>query len=113
MFVFGFPQEEKEKKANMLNCVLGELPLKFLGIPISDQHLAMGAFGFLSQKMVIRLDPWKGKFLTNGRRQILINSCLSSISVGVMIPGCLKASIRQQAERSTIHELAKAQTTEA
>jgi hypothetical protein len=36
--------------ANMLNCVLGELPMKYLGIPISDQHLAMGAFRFLSQK---------------------------------------------------------------
>lgn len=28
--------------ANMLNCALGELPMEYLGIPVSDQHLAMG-----------------------------------------------------------------------
>jgi hypothetical protein len=31
VFVFGVPQAEKERMANMLNCVLGELPLKYLG----------------------------------------------------------------------------------
>jgi hypothetical protein len=43
VFVIGVPQGE-ERLANMLNCVLGELPLKYLGIPISDSHLSMGAF---------------------------------------------------------------------
>lgn len=53
--------------ANMLNCVLGELPMKYLGIPISEHHLAMGAFSFLPQKMLTRLDPWKGKIFNLGR----------------------------------------------
>jgi len=44
IFVFGVSQGERERLANMLNCVLGELPLKYLGIPISDRHLSMGAF---------------------------------------------------------------------
>jgi len=43
----GVSQVEKEELANMLNCVLGDLPLKYLGIPISDHHLTMGAFSFL------------------------------------------------------------------
>jgi len=34
VFVFGAQQEEKERMANMLNCKLGELPLKYLGIPV-------------------------------------------------------------------------------
>ena len=40
----------------------------FLGIPISDHYLAMGAFSFLPQKMMTKLDPRKGKFLTSGGR---------------------------------------------
>lgn len=50
VFVFGESQVDKERKANMLNCVLGELPLKYLGIPISDRYLNMGAFPLLSRK---------------------------------------------------------------
>jgi hypothetical protein len=38
---------------------------------------------------------------------------ISIIIVGVITPGCLKASISQQATRPTMHQLAKAQTTEA
>lgn len=44
VYVFGVQQGDKELMANMLNCVLGELPLKYLGIPVCDKHLAMGAF---------------------------------------------------------------------
>jgi hypothetical protein len=33
VFIFGVPQAEKERMANMLNYVLGELPWKYLGIP--------------------------------------------------------------------------------
>uniref|UniRef100_K3XP59 Uncharacterized protein n=1 Tax=Setaria italica TaxID=4555 RepID=K3XP59_SETIT len=53
--------------ANMLNCKLGTLPMKYLGIPISDYHLiGMAAFASIFEKMRKRLDPWKGKNLTSG-----------------------------------------------
>lgn len=79
VFIFGESQGEKERLANMLNCVLGDFPMRYLGVPISCKHLNMGAFGSIKQKMISRLDPWKGRFLTSGGRQILTNSCLSSI----------------------------------
>jgi len=47
VYGFGVSRVEKEEMANMLNCVLGDLPLKYLGILISDHHLTMGAFSFL------------------------------------------------------------------
>lgn len=81
MFVFGGSQLEKEAKANMLNCALGNLPLNYLGIPISDSHLGMGAFSPIIQKIINRLDP---KHITSGGRQILTNSCLSSIPIYFM-----------------------------
>jgi len=57
VFAFGVPQREKEVMANMLNCVLGDFPMKYLGIPISYKHLSMVAFSPMIQKMVKRLDP--------------------------------------------------------
>ena len=52
--------------ANMLNCVIREMPMRYLGIPVSYKHLTIGAFSFLTQKLYKRLDPWKGKHLTSG-----------------------------------------------
>jgi hypothetical protein len=84
VILFGFNQEDKERKANMLNCRLGELPIKYLGIPISNTVLGMGAFQGVLNKMIKRLDPWKGKHMTSGGRLILTNSCLSSLPMYVM-----------------------------
>jgi hypothetical protein len=79
VYVFVYQQQDKEIMANMLNYVLGEFPVKYLGIPVSDHHLGMGALSPILQKMIKRLDSWKGKHITFGGRQIITNSCLSSI----------------------------------
>jgi hypothetical protein len=84
VILFGYSQEEKERKANMLNCRLGELPMKYLGIPVSDSVLGMGAFQGILNKMIKRLDPWKGKYMTSGGKLILTNTCLSSLPMYVM-----------------------------
>jgi hypothetical protein len=68
----------------MLNCKLGELPIKYLGIPMSDKVLGIGAFQGLSTRMTKRLDPWKGKFMTSSGKLILTNSCLSNLPMYVM-----------------------------
>jgi hypothetical protein len=66
VFIFGVSQLEKEEMANMMNCVLGNFPMKYLGVPISYKHLNMSAFSPMTQKKVKRLDPWKGKLMTSG-----------------------------------------------
>jgi len=81
---FGFTQAEKERKANMMNCKLGELPVKYLGIPVSDRMLGIGAFQGLSCRMMKRLDPWKGKFMSSGGKLILTNSCLTNLPMYTM-----------------------------
>jgi len=58
----------------MLNCALGELPLKYLGIPISDNHLNMGAFLPVTQNVVKRLNLGKEHTLhLGGDKFLLIN----------------------------------------
>lgn len=63
VLVFGFPQSEKERLANMLNYAFEELPMKYLGIPISDHHLSMVQWGpllLLLRKCIKGWIPGKG-----------------------------------------------------
>jgi hypothetical protein len=62
--------------------------MKYLGVPISYKHLNMAAFNLMTQKMVKRLDPWKGKLVSYGGRHTLTNSCLSSIPLYCMVFIC-------------------------
>jgi hypothetical protein len=49
----------------MLNYALGVMPMKYLGILVSNKHLNISVFSFLTQKLHKRLDPWRGKHLTS------------------------------------------------
>jgi hypothetical protein len=69
---------------NMLNCALGSLPLKYLGIPLSNDRLKASTFGHILEKKKKRLDPWKGKNMSSGGRLIVTNTCLSSLSMYAM-----------------------------
>jgi hypothetical protein len=63
-FIFGF--EDKTRIANMLNCQLGVLPIKYLGINISDAKMGKVAFTELVEKIRKRIPPWKGKNSSSG-----------------------------------------------
>ena len=68
----------------MLNCKLGCLPMKYLGLPISDNRLGSLAFLGLKEKMVRKLDPWKVKHLSSGGKLVLTNACLTSLPIYTM-----------------------------
>ena len=68
----------------MLNCRLGEWPMKFLGLPLSEHRVGARSFAGIVDKMSKRLDPWKGRNLSSGGRLVLTNSCLSSLPMYTM-----------------------------
>lgn len=82
--IFGVDEEERQLLANMLNCKKGQVPMKYLGFPISDRALGPGAFKNIVEKMRKKLQPWKGKHLSYGGRLILTNSTLSSMPIYMM-----------------------------
>uniref|UniRef100_A0A0A8ZKW2 Uncharacterized protein n=1 Tax=Arundo donax TaxID=35708 RepID=A0A0A8ZKW2_ARUDO len=43
--------------ANMLNCRLGTFPMKYLGIPISENRLGITTFEDLLAKLRKKLEP--------------------------------------------------------
>ena len=66
VFTFGLHDDEAENIANMLNCRVGQMPMRYLGLPISASHLGVGSFKPMVDKMRKKLQPWKGKLLSSG-----------------------------------------------
>jgi hypothetical protein len=68
----------------MLNCKLRRLPIKYLGVPLSDRKIKSEDMSWLSNKIAKRIPPWKGKQMSSGARLILTSNCLSSLPTYVM-----------------------------
>jgi hypothetical protein len=68
--------------SDMINCAIGKWPLKYLGVPVSGFKLHVVDWRKLDEKVLKRLDGWKG--LSIDGRTTLINSCLSSIPLYCM-----------------------------
>lgn len=81
---FGYGVEQQEDIANALNCKVGQLPMTYLGFPISDRPLGVNAFKSITDKMRKKLHPRKGKNLTSGGRLILSNSSLNNMPIYYM-----------------------------
>ena len=45
LVAFGISGEDAQEIANMLNCKMGHMPMKYLGFPINAKHLGMGLLG--------------------------------------------------------------------
>jgi hypothetical protein len=82
--VSGLEEGAKQRVANLLNCKLGKFPIKYLGLPMSDCPLSVAEWGFLTEKVGHRVDPWQGLFLASAGRLELTNSCLSSLPTFAM-----------------------------
>jgi mannosylglycoprotein endo-beta-mannosidase len=70
--------------AEMMNCTTGHWPIKYLGVPVSRARLHVKDWIYLDEKVLKRLDGWKGGSLSYGGKLILINACLSSIPTYAM-----------------------------
>lgn len=68
----------------MLNCQQGEMPIVYLGLPISTEKVRKRELFFIGQKMEKRLGTWLGGYVSYGGKEILINSCMSSIPLYAM-----------------------------
>jgi hypothetical protein len=58
-YCFGMNGSDSWRIANMLNCSRGSLPMKYLGIPLSDTKLGMCVFADLVRKVAKRVPRGK------------------------------------------------------
>ncbi|GKV10561.1 hypothetical protein SLEP1_g21905 [Rubroshorea leprosula] len=77
-------EEWLSRAAAILNCKLGVLPFKYLGVPIGDNPRRSKIWQPLVENFKKKLSQWKGRFVSMGGRITLINVVLSSLPVFLM-----------------------------
>jgi hypothetical protein len=84
VFTVGLSEQESQSVANAFNCNLGEFPMKYLGLPLSNKRLCKADLSDSPEKIEKRLHTWKGGHLSSRGKSILINSSLTSIPMYTM-----------------------------
>jgi hypothetical protein len=56
--VLGRDLREQTRVANLLNCRLGQFPINYLGLPVSNKRLRVSDWDTLTGKVGHRVDPW-------------------------------------------------------
>lgn len=67
-----------------LKCQVGELPSKYLGLPLGGKCHRLGLWDPVLQKMEQKLAAWKGKVLSTGGRVTLVKSALANLPLYYM-----------------------------
>ncbi|KAL4626758.1 hypothetical protein ACB092_05G120500 [Castanea dentata] len=65
--------------ANVLQCRVGKLPMKYLGMPLGSSFKSPLIWNPILEKMEKRLSGWKRLYLSKGGRLMLIKSTLSCL----------------------------------
>lgn len=67
--------------AQLFGCPIGELPIKYLGVPLHFKKLTREDIQPLIDKMLKRMAGWRGNLLSYVAKLILVKSCLASIPI--------------------------------
>ena len=65
--------------ANILQCRVGSLPMKYLGMPLGTSFKTTSIWNPILEKMKKKLSRWKRLYLSKGGRLMLLKSTLSSL----------------------------------
>jgi hypothetical protein len=84
VMVVGETKEESARIANCFNCKEGELPMMYLGIPVTTEKFYTADSMYVGLKVEKRLPAWQGLLLSLGGKSILIESSLSSLPIYTM-----------------------------
>ena len=79
LFCFGKAKDLQNEYCEIFGCGVGELPFKYLGIPIHYRRLLNKEWKIIEDRFEKKLGCWAGKMLSYGDRLVLINSVLTSL----------------------------------
>jgi hypothetical protein len=84
LFGFGETKDRIADYVEMFGCKEGEMPFRYLGIPMSSRKLLNKDWSVVEERFQKKLSSWKGKLLLSGGRLVLINLVLSSFPMFLM-----------------------------
>lgn len=70
--------------SHLFACPIGNLPIKYLGVPLHYENLSRDDIQPLVDKMLKKIASWRGKLLSNAAKVVLIRACLTSIPIYLM-----------------------------
>jgi hypothetical protein len=79
IFCFGNAKEIDYLYADIFTCPIGNLPMKYLGVPIDNKKINKSLWVPMIEKLEKRLVGWQGRSLSLGGRLTLLNSCISNV----------------------------------
>jgi len=84
LFCYGEAKEHMEQYSQIFRCEIGNLPFRYLGIPMNHKRLNNKDWKMVEDRFQKKLSSWKGKLLSYGGSLVLINSVLSSLAMFMM-----------------------------
>ncbi|KAJ9542248.1 hypothetical protein OSB04_028754 [Centaurea solstitialis] len=84
---------------NILPFQTGNLPFRYLGVPLSSKRLVVSDFESLIIKVKSRIQNWKSKCLSFGGRLLLVRSVLESLQLYWMAVFLLPSSVTHKIEK--------------
>ena len=81
LITLGMDADRSANFADTFSCVIGKLPIKYLGVPLHYDKLRREDIQPIIDKILKRMAGWRGKLLSYAARLTLIKACLSSIPV--------------------------------
>jgi hypothetical protein len=85
--------------AGLLGCGSGEVPLKYLGLPLGASFKLKTMWAGLEDLMLRRLAPWKRLYLSKGGRVTLIKSTLSNMPTYLLSLFPIPADVAKRIEK--------------
>jgi hypothetical protein len=73
----GTTKDCEQHYAKLFGCKLGDLPFRYLGIPMNHKKLSNKDWASIEEKFKKKLTSWKGKLLSVGGILVFINSVLT------------------------------------
>lgn len=79
LFYTGQVEGKARSLADLLECSVGTLPTKYLGIPLSSRAPSKADWLGVIHKIQSRIDEWHAKLLSRGGRLVLVNAVLTNL----------------------------------
>ena len=85
--------------ASILNCRVGSLPMKYLGMPLGTPFKTASIWNPILEKMEKKLSGWKRLYLSKGGRLTLLKSTLSSLPTYYLSLFTIPVAVADRLER--------------
>ena len=95
---FGLATEELQRCVEILATSIETLPIRYLGLPLTDRCLKTQDWQPVVEKVKKRLGGWRGKLLSRGGRLVLVKAVLSAIPTYFMSAFRMPAGVRRRIE---------------